>query len=144
MPNTPVPANATGLPAASRYDRSAIMRAAVAYARAIIAGERERYLRRWSGPIRCGDRHPPMVLPTWRAAMSEALRWAWAEAKQDRATARVAPAVAAEIAGVELRILSIQAAERITRDESAMLAGLTARAAELSANSRAAGAHVYP
>ncbi len=144
MPNTPVPANATALPAASRYARSAIMRAAVGYARAIIEGERERYLRRWSGAIRCGDGHPPMVLPTWRTAMSEALRTAWAEAKKARAAAPVAPAVADELATVELRILSIHAAERITRDESAMLAGLTARAAELSAISRAAGAHVYP
>ena len=143
MPNTPVPASATGLPAASRYDRSAIMRAAVAYTRAIIEGERERFLRRWAGAIRCGDRHPPMVLPTWRAAMSEALRWAWAEAKRARAATPVAPAVAAELASVELRVLSIQAAERITRDESGMLSELCARAAELSAMSRTAVAHVH-
>jgi hypothetical protein len=138
MPNTPVPANATGLPAASRYDRSTIMRAAVAYARAIIEGERERFLRRWSGAIRCGDRHPPMVLPTWRAAMSEALRTAWAEAKQAGTVAPVAPAVADELASVELRILSIQAAERISRDESEMLPVLCARAAELNTIARVA------
>lgn len=132
MPNTPVPANATGLPAASRFDRSAIMRAAVAYARLIIEGERERYLRRWSGAIRCGDRHPPMTLPTWRAAMSEALR----------AAAPVALAVTAELANVELRILSIHAAERITRAERDALATLTARAAALSAINRAS-AHTY-
>lgn len=107
------------------------MRAAVDYARAIIEGERERYLRRWSGAIRCGDRHPPMTLPTWRAAMSEALRTAWADAKKVRAAAPVALAVTAELANVELRILSIQAAERISRDERDMLVGLAARAAEL-------------
>ncbi len=131
MPNTSVPANATSLPAASRYDRSAIMRAAVAYARAIIEGERERFLRRWSVAIRSGDRHPPMALPTWRAGMSEALRAAWAEAKGARAATPIAPAGAAELASVELRILSIHTAERISRDERDMLVGLTARAAEL-------------
>ncbi|MDF2809902.1 MAG: hypothetical protein K0S56_933 [Microvirga sp.] len=124
------------------FNRSAIMRAAVTYARTIIEGERERYLRRWSGAIRCGDRHPPMTLPTWRAAMSEALRYAWAEAKQARAAARDAPAVAAELASVELRILSIRAAERVARPERDMLAGLQARAAQLHAISRANVAHV--
>jgi hypothetical protein len=144
MPNTPVPANATGLPAASRYDRSAIMQAAVVYARASIEGERERYLRLWSGAIRCGDRHPPMVLPTWRAATSEALRYAWAAAKKARSAAPVSPALAAEAASVELRILSIQAAERIARPERDILAELQVRAAQLHAISGAAVAHACP
>ncbi|QFR34713.1 hypothetical protein [Ancylobacter sp. TS-1] len=140
MPNTPVPANVIGLPAVSRYDRSDIMRAAVAHARQIIEGEREAYLRRWSGAIRCGDRRPAMVLPTWRAAMSEALRYAWKDAKKARAAMPASTGAPRELAAIELRILSIQAAERVTRDESAMLPALYARAAELS---RAAMAHVH-
>lgn len=136
MPNTSVPANATGLSAANRFSRSSIMRAAVAHARQIIESERETYLRRWSGAIRCGDRRPAMVLPTWRAAMSEALRYAWADAKKARAAA---PAPAPQLAAVELLILSIHAAERVTRNESAMLPALYARAAQLT---RAAAAHV--
>lgn len=138
MPSAPVPANATGLPAARRYDRSAIMRAAIGYARAMIEREREHYLRRWSAEIRYGGKRPAMKLPTWRAAMSEGLRFAWAAAK--KTAAPFAPAASAELAQVELRILSIHSAERITRDEGAMLPALHARAAELS---RAAVAHVH-
>lgn len=138
MPNSPVPANATGLPIARRYDRSAIMRAAIGYARAMIEREREHYLRQWSAEIRYGGRRPAMKLPTWRAAMSDGLRFAWASAK--KTAVPVAPAASDELAKIELRILSIHAAERITRDESAMLPALHARAAELS---RAAVAHVH-
>lgn len=130
MPNTPVPANATGLPAASRYDRSAIMRAAIVHAREMIEREREHYLRRWSAEIRYGGKRPAMKLPTWRAAMSEGLRFAWATAK--KAAVPAPPAATAELAKIELRILSIHSAERITRDESDMLPALHARAAELS------------
>lgn len=137
MPNSPVPANATGLPTARRYDRSAIMRAAIGYARAMIEREREHYLRQWSAEIRYGGRRPAMKLPTWRAAMSEGLRFAWAAAK--KAAVPVAPAATAELAKIELRILSIHAAERITRGERAMLPALHARASELS---RAVVAHV--
>lgn len=139
MPNTPVPANATALPTARRYDRLAIMRAAIAYARAMIECEREHYLRRWSAEIRYGGKRPVMKLPTWRAAMSEGLRFAWADAKK-AAVPPVAPAATAELAKIELRILSIHSAERITRDEGAMLPALHARAAELS---RAALAQAY-
>ena len=120
------------------FDRSAIMTAAVAYARDMIEREREHYLRRWSAEIRYGGKRPAMKLPTWRAAMSEALRHAWATAK--KAAAPAAPAASAELAQVELRILSIHSAERITRDEGAMLPALHARAAELS---RAIVAHVH-
>ncbi|TCK30141.1 hypothetical protein EV667_0228 [Ancylobacter aquaticus] len=139
MPNTIVPANATGLPDVS-YDRSAIMRKAVAHARQMIEREREHYQRRWSAEIRYGGKRPAMKLPTWRAAMSEGLRFAWADAKKVRKPAPIAPAISAELAKVELRILSIHAAERVTRDESAMLPTLHARAAELS---RAAMAHIH-
>lgn len=138
MPSAPVPANATGLPAASRYDRSAIMRAATVYAGAMIEREREHYLRQWSAEIRYGGRRPAMKLPTWRAAMAEGLRFAWAAAK--KAALPVAPAATAELAKIELRILSIHSAERITRDESDMLPALHARATELS---RAVVAHVH-
>lgn len=140
MPNTVVPANATGVPTVSRYDRSAIMRRAVAYAREMIEREREYFLRRWTAEIRYGGKRPAMKLPTWRAAMSEGLRFAWAEAKKARKPAPVAPAISAELAKIELRILSIHAAERITRNESDMLPALHARAAEIS---RAAMAHIH-
>ncbi|WP_428031796.1 hypothetical protein [Ancylobacter sp.] len=140
MPNTIVPANATGLPTPCRYDRSAVMRRAVVFARAMIEREREHYLRRWSAEIRYGGKRPAMKLPTWRTAMSEGLRFAWAEAKKARKPAPGAPAISAELAKVELRIFSIHAAERLTRTESAMLPALHVRAAELS---RAALAHVH-
>ncbi len=67
------------------------------------------------------------------------------EAKGIQASLRVqmAPAAAStEVQRVQLLILSIHCAERITRDEAAILASLTARAAELHAMSRTAVAHV--
>ncbi|MBB3770990.1 hypothetical protein FHS55_001585 [Angulomicrobium tetraedrale] len=126
---------------ARRLDRSAIMRAAVAYARELIERERSWYFTRYSAEIRYGSPRPAMKLPTWRAAMAHGLRLAWAEARKSGEAAPVAPAVKAELASIELGILSVHCAERITRTEAAHLASLTARAAELHAMSRAAVAH---
>lgn len=130
MPNTSVPANATGLSTGNRFNRSAIMRAAVAYARELIEREREWYGNRYAAEIRYGGRRPTMKLPSWREAMSHGLKAAWAEARENRLS-KIGESSIGAASSVELSILSIHAAERITRPERDMLAGLTARAAEL-------------
>jgi hypothetical protein len=128
MPNTTVPANATLLSADGRFDRSAIMRAAVQLARDFIEDERRCYRNRWSAELRYGGKVPALVLPTWREAMSEALRIVWRKARQERA---MTPATCEEIERIEIAILTSQCAERITTPERLHLSAVQARVVEL-------------
>jgi hypothetical protein len=126
-----VPADATLLSAEGRFDRSAIMRAAVALARDFIADAGRCYRNKYSAQLRYGQPVPALVLPTWREAMSEALTIIWRKAREERA---MTPAVAAEIERVEIAILTSQCAERPSRAELAHLPSLHARVAELRAS----------
>ena len=71
--------------------------------------------------------------------MSHGLKAAWAEARENRLP-KIGESSIGAASSVELAILSIHAAKRITRPERDMLAGLHARAAELA---RAAAAHIH-
>jgi hypothetical protein len=127
MPEITISADATLLSAAG-YDRSAIMRAAVALARQFIADAGRCYRNKYSAQLRYGQPVPALVLPTWREAMSEALTIIWRKAREERA---MAPAIAAEIERVEIAILTSQCAERITIPERLHLSALQARVVEL-------------
>jgi hypothetical protein len=111
-----------------KFDRSAIMRAAVALARQFIADAGRCYRNKYSAQLRYGQPAPALVLPTWREAMSDALRIVWRKAREARA---MTPAVAAEIERVEIAILTSQCAERITVPERLHLSALQARVVEL-------------
>jgi hypothetical protein len=139
-----VPANDTSMPNETflrdgKYDRAQIMRAAVALARQFIEDERRCYRNRWSAELRYGGKVPVLVLPTWREAMSEALRIVWRKAREERAAN---PAVIEEIERVEIAALTIQCAERPSRAELAHLSVLQAHVIELRSPKRAPVAHV--
>lgn len=108
------------------FDRPAIMREAVAFAREMIRREREWHFTRYAAQIRHGGKVPALRLPSWREAMREGLRHAWKEARRSN----LQPP--AEAAAVALEILTIQAAERITRPEAFAFAALQSRAAHLA------------
>lgn len=112
---------------AKSFDRSAIMREAVAFAREMIRREREWHFSRYAAQIRHGGKVPALRLPSWREAMREGLRHAWKEARRGN----LQPP--AEAAAVSLEILTIQAAERISRPDAFALAALQSRAAQLAA-----------
>ena len=111
-----------------KFDRSAIMRAAVALARDFIADAGRCYRNKYSAQLRYGQPVPALVLPTWREAMSDALTIIWRKAREERATV---PAVREEIERVEIAILTSQCAERITVPERLHLTALHARVVEL-------------
>ena len=130
MPEISISANATLLSADGRFDRSAIMRRAVQLARMFREDEARAYRNRHSGALQHGAKVPPLVLPSWRQCMSEALVIAWREARNERA---MTPAIAAEIEQAELAVLSVRCIDRPSPADLAQLAAVQAHASALRA-----------